>query len=224
MAIDGFSKKVVGHSTMPIKNNIIIYEEVYRPAVLSYGLWDQVRVDCGKEIYLTLFIQEKLAEHGFNPQRQPYIQTPSTWNHVIERMWSEVNARVNYPLKSALVQPVNQEELDMEDNTYKYCVSNLKCQIARVGITNVKEAWNAHRIPGKGIPNELAKEGCPAKLQEDYLPIGTVAADLYQQELGSALKRESINPFLDVILPVKPNNGLRLNLVLKLTCYHYTKM
>ncbi len=30
MAIDGFSKKVVGHSTMPIKNNIIIYEEVYR--------------------------------------------------------------------------------------------------------------------------------------------------------------------------------------------------
>uniref|UniRef100_A0A1A8QU98 Si:ch211-227p7.1 n=2 Tax=Nothobranchius rachovii TaxID=451742 RepID=A0A1A8QU98_9TELE len=30
MAIDGFSKKVVGHSTMPIKNNLIIYEEVYR--------------------------------------------------------------------------------------------------------------------------------------------------------------------------------------------------
>ena len=30
MAIDGFSKKVVGHSTMPIKNNIVIYEEVNR--------------------------------------------------------------------------------------------------------------------------------------------------------------------------------------------------
>ena len=30
MAIDGFSKEVDGHSTMPIKNNIVIYEEVYR--------------------------------------------------------------------------------------------------------------------------------------------------------------------------------------------------
>ncbi|XP_030228345.1 uncharacterized protein LOC115555555 [Gadus morhua] len=192
MAIDGFSKKVVGHSTMPIKNNIVIYEEVYRPAVLSYGLWDQVRVDCGKEFYLALFIQEKLAEHRHNTQRQPYLQTPFTRNHVIERMWSEVNARVNYPLKTALVQLVDQEELDMEDNTSRYCVSNLTCQLARIGITNVVQAWNAHRIPGRGIPNKLAKEGCPAKLSEDLLPVGAVAADLYQQEMGSDLKRESI--------------------------------
>ncbi|KAA8590524.1 hypothetical protein FQN60_014458 [Etheostoma spectabile] len=143
MAIDGFSKKVVSHFTMPIKNNILIYEEVYRPAVLSYGLWDQ--------------------------------------NHVIERMWSEVNARVNYPLKTALVEMVDQEEVDMEDNTSKYCVSNLTCQLARIGITKVTEAWNAHRIPGKGIPNELAKEGCPAKIPADLLPVGSVAADLYHQ-------------------------------------------
>lgn len=30
VAVDGFSKKIVAHSTMPIKNNLIIYEEVYR--------------------------------------------------------------------------------------------------------------------------------------------------------------------------------------------------
>lgn len=30
MAIDIFSEKVVSHSTMPIKNNIVTYEEVYR--------------------------------------------------------------------------------------------------------------------------------------------------------------------------------------------------
>lgn len=54
-------------------------------------------------------------------------------------------------------------------------------------------------LAGRGIPNELAKGGCPAKLPEDLLPVGGVAADLYQQELGSALKRESIfgcDPFL----------------------------
>ncbi|CAJ1071517.1 uncharacterized protein LOC115555555, partial [Xyrichtys novacula] len=30
MATDGFSKKVVGHSTMSVKNNIVIYDEVFR--------------------------------------------------------------------------------------------------------------------------------------------------------------------------------------------------
>uniref|UniRef100_A0A1A8J5M2 Si:ch211-227p7.1 n=1 Tax=Nothobranchius kuhntae TaxID=321403 RepID=A0A1A8J5M2_NOTKU len=151
-----------------------------------------MRVDCGTEFYLSLFIQEKLAGHRHNHERRPFVQTPSTRNHVIERMWSEVNARVNYPLKTALVQLVDMEDLDMEDNTSKYCVSNLTCQMAGLGITNVIKAWNAHRIPGKGIPNELAKEGCPARVPEDLLPVGDAAADLYQQETGSALKRESI--------------------------------
>nr|XP_023675706.1 uncharacterized protein LOC111848157 [Paramormyrops kingsleyae] len=126
MAVDGFSKKVVGHTTMPVKNNIVIYEDVYRPAVLSHGLWDQVRVDCGTEFYLTLFIQEKLAGHRHNRQRQPYVQTPSTRNHVIERMWLEVNTRVNYPLKTALVQLVDQEELNMEDSILYLCILCVK--------------------------------------------------------------------------------------------------
>lgn len=30
MAVDGYSKRVVSHATMPIKNNLIIYENVYR--------------------------------------------------------------------------------------------------------------------------------------------------------------------------------------------------
>lgn len=77
-AIDGFSKKSVGHSTMPIKNNLTIYEEVYKNAVLSHGMWDQVRVDHGREFDLSLFMQDILAEYRHNQQRLPYLQITST--------------------------------------------------------------------------------------------------------------------------------------------------
>ncbi len=30
MAIDGFSSKIVGWESMPVKNNILIYDSVYR--------------------------------------------------------------------------------------------------------------------------------------------------------------------------------------------------
>jgi len=30
VAVDGYSFKIVGHATMPIKNNLTIYDEVYR--------------------------------------------------------------------------------------------------------------------------------------------------------------------------------------------------
>lgn len=30
VAVDGFSSRIVAHATMPIKNNLIIYEKVYR--------------------------------------------------------------------------------------------------------------------------------------------------------------------------------------------------
>lgn len=30
IAVDGYSSKVVAHATMPVKNNLTIYEEVYR--------------------------------------------------------------------------------------------------------------------------------------------------------------------------------------------------
>ena len=78
-AVDGWSGMIVGFVTMPIKNNLVIYSNLYRqanyahvllcyfatchrPIVLSYGLWDKIRVDQGKEWILTLYVQETL-EH-----------------------------------------------------------------------------------------------------------------------------------------------------------------
>ena len=34
-----------------------------REMTLSYGLWDQIRVDYGKEFYLMLYVQEILAQY-----------------------------------------------------------------------------------------------------------------------------------------------------------------
>ncbi|KAG1968665.1 hypothetical protein F2P79_003433 [Pimephales promelas] len=106
IAVDGHSKKIVANATMPVKNNLAIYEEVYRPAVTHYGMWDQLRVDHGKEFYL---------------------------------------------------------------------------------------------IPGRGIPNHLAGTGTPRKITTDLLPDATVAADMYDRNMGSSLTRVSSfgsDPFL----------------------------
>lgn len=134
-----------------------------RPAVLAHGIWDQVRVDHGKEFYLTLFMQELLSPHRYNQERRPYLQTSSTKNHIVERIWPEVNNRVNYPLKTALLQLEDQEELDMNDGLVRYCVSNLTVQLCQIGLTRLVDSWNSHRIPGKGVPNNLAGSGCPKK-------------------------------------------------------------
>lgn len=45
---------------------------------MKYGLWDQLRADCGTEFYLSLFMQEKLSGHRYNTDRPAFLQTPST--------------------------------------------------------------------------------------------------------------------------------------------------
>ena len=57
---------------------IIIIDTQYRSAVEQYGLWDQVRVDHGREFYLILFIQEKLRRTFGCSGISPYVQTRST--------------------------------------------------------------------------------------------------------------------------------------------------
>ena len=72
-------------------------------------------------------------------------------NHTVERIWPEINQRVNYPIKSALVELVDSDSLNMEDSIAKFCTSSLCLLLADIGVTQVVESWNAHRIPGKYI-------------------------------------------------------------------------
>ena len=76
-AIDGFSGKVVGASTMPVKSNQLIYENIFRSIMLEYGLWDQIRVDHGTEFLLTLYVQESLSPYRTDTSRRCYARTDS---------------------------------------------------------------------------------------------------------------------------------------------------
>ena len=58
--IDGCSRMICGYANMPVKNPILIYEFVFRPALVKYGLWNQLRLDHGLEFVLCIFVQETL--------------------------------------------------------------------------------------------------------------------------------------------------------------------
>ena len=42
---------------------------------------------------------------------------------MIERLWVEVNTRVNYPVKKVLIEMENAGDINMGDDLHKYCVS-----------------------------------------------------------------------------------------------------
>ena len=43
--IDVCSRMIYGYASMKGKNPTLIYEYVFRPAILKYGLWNQLRID-----------------------------------------------------------------------------------------------------------------------------------------------------------------------------------
>ena len=57
LAVDGYSRKIVGMVTMPVKNAIAIYHTLLRPLLSTEGLWKQVRVDHGTEFALVATVQ-----------------------------------------------------------------------------------------------------------------------------------------------------------------------
>ena len=65
----------------------------------------------------------------------------------IERFWPEVNVRVNYPIKKALVELDNSQRIDMSCEIQKFCVSFVACAVANHGLKIVM-SWNSHAIPG----------------------------------------------------------------------------
>ena len=105
-----------------------------RPILIKTGVFDQLRVDMGRESVLILFIQELLSGYRHNQDRPSHVKTTSKENLTVERAWPEVNARVNYPIKKILVELGERGFLDMSNEHIQFCVSHFTCQEAKVGM------------------------------------------------------------------------------------------
>ena len=186
LARDGYSGRITAGAIMPQKNNIAIFDEVYLPTVMENGLWDQVRVDHGREFYLVLFIQEKLRVLRGNLSVAPYRQTTSRANHVIERIWVELNRRVSYPIKRAISAMVIRNAIDLDSEVVKFCVSVILMSLCKIGMDRFISAWNCHHLPSRGIPNLLQshRNGTTA-IHPHEVPSTQQATDDYRQQGGT---------------------------------------
>ena len=195
IAVDGYSRKIVGFITLPVKNSIAIYDLLFRPLLLRDGLWEQVRVDHGTEFALVVSTQQSLAHLQRNQYSHPHsvLQSTSRQNHRTERMWPEVNQRINYPVKRILTMMESNGEIDMEDEITKYCVSYVTIAVISNAINDFVSAWNYHRIPGNagGIPLVLARMTNQVTcLNPQQIPSTDVVMQRHQQN-GSRLSRRA---------------------------------
>ena len=81
LAIDGYSRKLVGFITLPSKNSIQIYKLLYRPIQQQHGIWDQLRMDHGTEFTLIVCVQQNMSRLRNDPNRHPVTQSLSWQNH-----------------------------------------------------------------------------------------------------------------------------------------------
>ncbi len=81
-------------------------------------------------------------------------------NHPVERIWVEINSRVNYPVKACLIQMEENGEIDMASSMIKFCISWFSIRVCSVGTTLAIKAWNEHPIPGKMLRNSFFMPCC----------------------------------------------------------------
>ncbi len=66
----------------------------------------------------------------------------------LERIWVEVNNRVNYPIKRVLIDMLEKGEFSLDDPLHCHCVSWFSINVANVGLSLFISSWNDHPIPG----------------------------------------------------------------------------
>ena len=147
--IDGFSRYIVGHVVMPVKNNIVIYDQIMKKCYENFGIFDCLRVDHGLEWCLSLDVQDRLRNYRYDQTFLPSRKTPSKESLRIERYWGEVNDRVNYPIKNILRGMLDEGIINVEDPLDRFVTSVITQKVAQVCVYRSVLSWNHHRVSGK---------------------------------------------------------------------------
>lgn len=58
-------------------DNLYYNDGIIRKVLYEFGLWDQLRIDMGREWSLIMFIQEILSPHRSNTSVRPCISSSS---------------------------------------------------------------------------------------------------------------------------------------------------
>ena len=141
----------------------LIYEYVFCPAILKYGL---------------------------SPK---YWKRASTQN-VIESFWPELNSRVNYPVKRALISIIEENDYSMLDPVLKYYVSWITNYICQDGTQHLIKSWNHHRTPGPMgcIPTKnmrLSQQN--ARSNKVFVQSTSEAVKMYEESSGNLSRNSS---------------------------------
>ena len=90
--------------------------------------------------------QLNLALNASSPQNQA-VNASSPQNHMVEWIWVEVNARTNYPIKESLIRMMENGDISLDDQMWRFCVSWYTVHVPNVGIGLLIFSWNNHFIP-----------------------------------------------------------------------------
>ena len=77
-----------------------------------------------------------------------------------ERIWPEINNRINYPIKCALVELMENGDINIEDPLHIFCISWITIRVSYVGVNMFVKSWNNHAIPGMLCIQSVQKCWC----------------------------------------------------------------
>ena len=72
-----------------------------------------------------------------------------------ERIWPEVNSRVNYPIKLAMNVTVERNNIDVLDPVMKHCISWVSMYVSKPAIEHFVRAWNTIESQGQEVVFQL---------------------------------------------------------------------
>ena len=195
--IDGYSSQIIKHVVLPEKNNVLIYDKLFKPILDEKGVWSMLRTDHGTEFALVQFAQNMFQGYRLSTEGLPFVQSYSKNNLRIERWWVEVNHRVNYPIKKFLRDMEENGSLIYRNDTRWFIVGEFCRRVCEIGIERLVNSWNAHTVPHRGVPNDLET---PVGVVSEDIPTGTVLANEYVRLGGSITRPGATHSIYDEVL------------------------